>query len=298
VVSGENTSAEVGEFTMNRRAWGYVIGSAILVLVLALMVALGSQIGVFPEPTDLSPEASAAILALVGAAAVGIERIIETLWTMLGQATSNQRWPLNLVGDDISQLVADMNEGLKPFLERVQEGIDKTRGVSDAVNERLRATRETVEDVKGRIRELQALAPENPRARDAAAAASRGIGYLEGAYPDLQDQAQSLNDALSKADELLNQVNDNPARRLISILVGSFLGLLAAGILGLDLIGATLGENPWGGSGDPPWWDNAFPNLGAAVTGLVMGLGASPTHELIKTLQETKKNRKAENNAS
>ena len=47
-----------------------------------------------------------------------------------------------------------------------------------------------------------------------------------------------------------------------------------------------------------PWWDNAFPNLGAAVTGLVMGLGATPTHELIKTLQETKKNRKAENNAS
>src|SRR5215203_1854514 len=91
---------------MNRRAWGYVIGSTILVLTLALLVALGSKVGLFPEPTDLSPEASAAILAVVGITAVGIERIIETLWTMLGQATGNQRWPLNLVGDEVSQVVS------------------------------------------------------------------------------------------------------------------------------------------------------------------------------------------------
>jgi hypothetical protein len=158
--------------------------------------------------------------------------------------------------------------------------------------------KETYDDIKANLRELQALAPENPRARAAAAAAARGIGYLEGAYPDLQHRAQSFNDAVSRVDELLNQVNDNPARRLISILVGAFLGLLVAGILGLDVIGATLGENPWGTGADQPWLDHALPNLGAAVTGLVMGLGATPTHELIKTLQETKKNRKAENNAS
>jgi hypothetical protein len=76
---------------MNGRAWALVAGFTILVLILALLVALGSEIGVFPEPTDLNTDASAAILALVGAAAIGIERIIETLWTMLGQATGNQR---------------------------------------------------------------------------------------------------------------------------------------------------------------------------------------------------------------
>jgi hypothetical protein len=287
-----------GEATMNGRAWALVAGFTILVLILALLVALGSEIGVFPEPTDLNTDASAAILALVGAAAIGIERIIETLWTMLGQATGNQRWPLNLVADDVSRLVDSMNEDLAPFLEKVQEGIDEAGEVAGAATEQLRVARETVEDIKGSIRELQALAPENPRARAAVAAVSRGIGYLEGTYPDLRDRAQSFNDAASKADELLNQVNDNPARRLISILVGSFLGLLVAGIMGLDLIGATLGPDPWGTGADQPWLDLTFPNLGAAVTGLVMGLGASPTHELIKTLQETKKNRKAENNAS
>jgi hypothetical protein len=244
---------------MNGRAWVIVVGSMILVLILALLVALGSKVGSFPEPTDLSTDTSAAMLALVGAAAIDIERIIEMLWTTLGQTTGNQRWPLNVVGAEVSRLVSDMNEDLKPFLQKVQEGIDEAGG---------------------------------------AAAASRGIGFLEGAFPELQRHAQRFNEAVGEADELLNQVNDNPARRLISILVGSFLGLLVAGILGLDLMGATLGENPWGIGDNQPWWDNAFPNLGAAVTGLVMGLGATPTHELIKMLQETKKNRKAENNAS
>lgn len=283
---------------MNGRAWALVAGSTMLVLILAVLVALGSKIGIFPEPTNLNTDASATILALVGAAAIGIERVIETFWTMLGQSTGNQRWPLNVVGDEVSGLVSDMNEDLAPFRQKVQEGIDEAGEAAEAATEQLRVAKETADDIKGSIREVQALAPENPRARAAVAAASRGIGYLEGTYPDLRERAQSFNDAASRADELLNQVNDNPARRLISILVGSFLGLLAAGILGLDLIGATLGENPWGTGADQPWLDRTLPNLGAAVTGLVMGLGASPTHELIKTLQETKKNRKAENNAS
>jgi hypothetical protein len=146
--------------------------------------------------------------------------------------------------------------------------------------------------------EVQTLAPNNPRARAAAAAAGRGIGYLEGQYPNLQERAQDFNRAVSQVDEFLNSFNDNPARRLISIYVGALIGLLLAGILGLDLIGATLGEDPFGTGNNQPWWDKFLPNLGAAVTGLVMGLGASPTHELIKTLQETKKARKAENDAS
>jgi hypothetical protein len=37
------------------------------------------------------------------------------------------------------------------------------------------------------------------------------------------------------------------------------------------------------------------PAWGVLVTGLVMGLGANPTHELIRTLQEVKKNRTLEN---
>ena len=57
-------------------------------------------------------------------------------------------------------------------------------------------------------------------------------------------------------------------------------------------------KDPWETAANQPGLESALPNLGATVTGLAVGLGASPTHELIRTLQETKKNRKAENNAS
>src|SRR5918999_5837648 len=123
---------------MNSRAWGYVIVATILVLVLALLVALGSKVGIFFEPTFLNADASASILALVGAAAIGIERIIETFWTMLGQATGNQRWPLNVVGDEVSRLVDSLNENLAPFLEKVQEGIDEADEAAGAATEQLR----------------------------------------------------------------------------------------------------------------------------------------------------------------
>lgn len=280
------------------QTWWLVIISTTLVLGLALLVASGSNVGLFPEPTVPGQEASAAILAFVTATAVGIERVIETFWTVAGQTTNNTRWPLTVVTGRVEGLVSNMNENLRPFLERVQEGVDRAENASEQVSEELRTAKKRIEEIKGHMSEMQALAPNNPRVRAAAAAASRGIGYLEGQYPDLQERAQGFNSAVSQVDEFLNSFNDNPARRLISIYVGAFFGLLLAGVLGLDLIGATLGEDPFGSGNGQPWWNNVLPNLGAAATGLVMGLGASPTHELIKTLQETKKARKAENNAS
>jgi hypothetical protein len=38
-----------------------------------------------------------------------------------------------------------------------------------------------------------------------------------------------------------------------------------------------------------------FPYWGVAITGLVMGLGSNPTHEVIRAIQEVKKSRKSGN---
>jgi hypothetical protein len=43
----------------------------------------------------------------------------------------------------------------------------------------------------------------------------------------------------------------------------------------------------------PPNIVGIFPNAGTTITGVVIGLGASPTHELVKTLQETKQQRRS-----
>jgi ethanolamine transporter EutH len=52
--------------------------------------------------------------------------------------------------------------------------------------------------------------------------------------------------------------------------IGAYLGLAAAWVLGLDVIHAALGVN-----------DKSAVHLGLAATGVVIGLGSVPLHELI-----------------
>jgi hypothetical protein len=104
--------------------------------------------------------------------------------------------------------------------------------------------------------------------------------------PALESSGSVANRALAGVSEFVQTFADNPARRLMSIYAGALLGLVFAWALRLDAIQATLGTIDFPG---------VAPNLGVAATGLVIGLGAAPTHEVIKTLQETKESRKLEN---
>ena len=280
------------------KTWAIVIISTLAILLLAVLISLSGIVSsgwlkIFPNPNISDPTASAAILALITGAAVGIERILETFWTIVGQI-ANTRWPLRLrtVGEQIDGFVVDMNRNLKPFEDRVQELVSPLRDAGDEIPENLQTAQRHLGEIKANMSEFEALYPYNPRAREAAAAASRGLGYLEGQIPSLRANARAFNTALGQLDDFLSSFSDNPARRLMSIYAGAFLGLLFAGILGLDVIEATLGTG---------YLDNtvfAKSNLGTAFTGLIMGLGATPTHEVIKTLQEVKKGRKAENKAT
>lgn len=287
-----------------RQAWRIVIISTALVLALAFLVALSRPTGfpdwlptwlrIFSNPNAPDSQAAAAILAFIAAAAVGIERVIETFWTVAGHAADNKRWPLGKLGKNFAKRVNDMNKKLKPFQKSVDEAITDAVSAGQEVSARLLDARKKVDEIKASISELRALGPYNPRARDAAAASSRLIGHLESQFPTLQNHAQNFNSVVGGLDNFIDSFKDNPARRLLSIYAGAFIGLLVAGILGLDLIEAILGDTPFG---KKSWLLKTFPNLGTAFTGLVMGLGASPTHEVIRTLQEIKKERKTENKA-
>ncbi len=72
------------------------------------------------------------------------------------------------------------------------------------------------------------------------------------------------------------------------ILLGVLLGLGLADFMGLDMFQAALGTTQYSGSSTNLHWD-------IALTGVIIGLGSSPTHEVIQVLKEIKLNRKAEN---
>jgi hypothetical protein len=64
------------------------------------------------------------------------------------------------------------------------------------------------------------------------------------------------------------------------------LGLILAGVFGLDVFQAVLE----GAKESQKKWQIIF-------TGLMIGLGSNPTHEVIRAIQEYKKSRKGENTA-
>jgi hypothetical protein len=143
--------------------------------------------------------------------------------------------------------------------------------------------------LKDRIAELRTMAPDNQRIQLVATSAAQYLNGLEKAYADKSPELhRALKTAQASVDGMQNflvSFKDNPGRRLISLFLGAIMGVIVAGAFGLDVFKAVLG-----GAGQS--------NMGhILVTGVMVGLGSSPTHEVIRAIQEYKKSRKGENTA-
>lgn len=244
-------------------------GAALLLLVLTVLV-----ITIVPAP-DVNPANAAAILTLITTGAVAIERVIEALWTVVG-ANGKPWWPFTALGTRVNNLLDELNANLAPLEEKASSLLqDVGEGAEMATHF------PNLHQAQWLANTLDSFGPSNRRARDLAKAASISAQWFKSTNPEqtIRDAAERVQFTANTLTNFLDTFNDNPARRLISIVLGCIIGVIAAGVLGLDALQATLGTVP-------------FLNVGTAITGIAMGLGANPTHELIKTLQETKQRRR------
>lgn len=247
------------------------IGALLLLLEIVLVAFLGN------EPSAGAGEA-AAVLAFIGGAAVAIERVIEAGWTLVG-GVAGTYWPLNTISNQVNTMLASLDNALKPFHKDL---VEKVQAV-DA---------EEIAKIKKQYDDLRQLRTSNQHIQLLNAVASTNAKYLKDKYgdklPELDlDQSFKIVEAMVKElQDFLGAFKDNPGRRLISIYVGALLGLAIAGIFGLDVFQAVLGTVPV----------NA--NARVILTGLIIGLGSNPTHEVIRVLQEYKKKSKGENTKS
>lgn len=266
--------------------WLVIFGVALLLLAIGV-----SLLKPGPEITTAN---AAAVLALVTAGSVGIERVVESFWTIVGMTKLGNWWPLNPIGVRLDAFVDSLNKQLTPFYKAAAEATKEASSVSDEVKRGLKNGHEYLEKLDTHIEDLKQLEPGNPLARESAAGASQTVVGLKQLYPHLESYASEANRALAGVNEFVQTFQDNPARRLMSLYAGAVLGLIFAGVLGLDAIQAALGQKVLTGTQLGVYINEALPNLGTAVTGIVIGLGASPTHEVIKILQKTKERRKEE----
>jgi hypothetical protein len=253
-------------------------------LLLAAVIAIVAFIA--PRTDPGFKDAGLALTFITGSAVV-IERLIEAFWTIIGGALGAY-WPLSEVGGQVSVLTQELNKSLVPFQEQASARIEELKKAGNLAKEQIDRLNEASADIdrlKGRIAELQKLAPDNQRMRLLAAEAAQNVAYLRDKYGDILKEfngaADVANLAIGGIQNFLASFKDNPGRTLISLYLGAILGLGVSGGFGLDVFQAVLGSTQ-------------HPVLGVILTGLLIGLGSSPTHEVIRAIQEYKTGRKVE----
>ena len=92
----------------------------------------------------------------------------------------------------------------------------------------------------------------------------------------------AAHDGADAALDVVEAFAGNPARTVASLVLGMSAGVVVAGALGLNMVVSVLGSGQAAGLG---LLDG---RLGVLATGLVIGLGANPTHEAIKALSRLK----------
>ncbi len=261
--------------------WRAVIGVALFVVLLAIFVAVSLTAG---DGSQARVDA-AGLLALIAAAAVGIERALEGFWSVMSQL-KHAWWPLNEMAARVTELEDDVNSQLAEVYANVEEVIRASARAGERVDAELAKARSEIGAIQQRIQDLQRLAPGNQQINLFAATALQNIAMLEQKYPDIKATVGVANQAIAGLTDFAASFRENPARRMFSLLAGAILGLILAWVMRLDVFWAVFGSTPA---------LTLWPGLGVALTGLLIGLGSGPTHDVIAVLQEVKKLRAAQN---
>jgi hypothetical protein len=249
-----------------------IVGVAAILVIAFLVLTLG-------KAADTSKaSAGAGVLALVTALAVGIERVLEAFWTLVDRLAKNPSWPFSSDAELMNNLADQLSSKVKAPLEEV----NKFLGSADDDANKLLNDKPQIQDQVNKLLDSvnKVLSgQEDPKSWRRLNALQVGLGDLKKQLGSAGTGA-NLTLAVSTLDTLYGWIDSllmNPGRKIMSLFAGSLVGLVAAWLFGLDLVHAALNVAP------PPGWA-----WGMALTGIVVGLGANPTHELIHAIQSYK----------
>jgi hypothetical protein len=276
--------------------WGLAIALIAGAVGLFLFVALSA-----PTPNQ-GFNNSAAVLAVVGATALGIERLLEVIWTIVGQR--NSKWPKGFA-TEVNSSLNGLDDQLKLFFAGVTVQLDSYRKAAEDLRDTKDAAIKYINSVEAQIAaaqkavgELGGMAPDNKRVEYVRSLVAQVAGAVQQAATVahatdkefLTPTYDGIMAAIAGVKDFVSTFEDNPGRRLISLGAGAILGVSVAGYLGLDLFHAILDETGTNAAQAMAiGFDPTRLSWGVALTGLVMGLGSNPTHEVIKAVTEFKK---------
>jgi hypothetical protein len=282
--------------TAAKRFWIGLGVALALAILLALLIAPEANQGFADD---------AAVLAFLAATAVAIERTIELVWTLLSRRQGfGAWWPLNEVVDHVqrvegetNQLVTSVLGAARRSLEQAREAGGRTQDEIARIERGITELNRQQERLAGKLGTATQLAPGSPRLRlvaevadDARRHITRTTSAAGEARGEVRDQLDVAMNAIDDAVAFIGAFEENPARRIASLALGATLGVLVAGLLGLNVFVATLG-----GAEDVEGVAGVLAGaLGVVITGAILGFGAEPTHHVIKGLQRYKERNTAD----
>ncbi|MEM8925763.1 MAG: hypothetical protein AAGD35_19850 [Actinomycetota bacterium] len=266
-----------------------------MVGLLAVLVAAMWIVVLTAGESNAGFASNAAAVTFIGAVALGIERIIEVIWLVAGRLKSlGGWWPLDAVRNAALEYEAEAKRllGSEGPLRDLEEAILLARetaatGEQVAVDQlaRLEEIQRIRVGIDGRMDRALQLAPGSARlslvgrlvAETSALVQQSGEIAVDGLDRTRTTLAASEM-VMTEALDVIDAFQDNPARRLASLTIGSIIGLGVAGATNLNIFTATLTDEAgvFGGG------------TGIALTGIILGFGAGPTHEIVKGLQRYK----------
>lgn len=288
--------------TANQTTGSLPIGPFLVIATIVIIVEIVLVGWLFKEwkwfPIGNNVINSSVLAAVLAGSAVGIERIIEFGWTAIG-LTKGTAWPLVKVGGKIGGLADDLDKQMQPFYTQANAALTVAADMPEAAKAKVASAKTALDDLQAQLNDLIKKGEiNNQQLQILAATASARIEQINDVSKDLDGAAAVAKQAISVLSSVADGFQDRPGRRLISLYAGAFLGLLVASALGLDIFQVL----PEGTSTLATATPTATPasstvaqavsssTLGVIFTGLVIGLGSSPTHEVIKLVQEVKKN--------
>lgn len=247
----------------------------IVILVGFAAVAVVSAFVLQGTPLDTSKASAAAgILALVTALAVGIERVLEAFWTLVDRLLNNPSWPFSKDADLLDEYAKRLSAYVKKPLDDTSTFLGSAQ---TAAQNLVLAQPRMQQDLNALVGQVDAvLAGQADPKKLNLDQLKVGVARLSDTIGD-PALKRGLNIGVTTLQDLsglVDAVITNPGRKILSLFAGALIGLGVAWTFGLDLVHAALQQAPPTG---PAW--------GMVVTGIVVGLGSNPTHELINALQ-------------
>jgi len=274
----------------------------LLVAIVASIVVAGL---IAPDEPNTGFTDAAAVIAFAGLAAVAIERLIEGLFTLLA-GPLGQWWPLSVVKKEFDDFEDQTEELLGPLMSTAIATLEAGRELAAGAGTSIAAYDSALASMDATRQKLSAqfsdartkLAPGSSRLARVAAVADGADQVIRSAFDTAgigADAAAELLEATHQVTDrallIIGSFEDNPARRLASLGIGAALGSLVSGGVGLNLFAATLTDPGAAASETGTVVALLLGTVGVVVTGVFIGLGSAPTHELVKALQTYKKGR-------